>query len=105
MAMGFQMRRRDVLALLGGAAAPALLGLRAARAQQDTRVRRVGVLMVYPEDDPEGQERFEAFREGLAEFGWVEGRNLRIDVRWAGPDVARQRSEAQNLVALAPEVI
>ena len=96
------MKRREFITLLGGAAAAWPL---AARAQQDGRVRRVGVLMAYAEADPEAQARFQAFRQGLADLGWVEGRNLRIDVRWAGADVARQQSHARELVALAPEVI
>src|SRR5207253_2312810 len=78
---------------------------RAAHAQQDGRVRRVGVLLAYAEGDSEAQSRFEAFRQGLADLGWIAGPNLRIDVRWAGPDVARQRNHARDLVALAPEVI
>jgi putative ABC transport system substrate-binding protein len=77
----------------------------AAGAQQDGRVRRVGVLMPYPEAEPEGQARFQAFRHGLADLGWVEGRNLGIQVRWAGGDVASQRNHAQELVALTPDVM
>jgi putative tryptophan/tyrosine transport system substrate-binding protein len=68
-------------------------------------VRRVGWLMPFDEADPEAQARFQAFSQGLADLGWVESRNLRIDVRWAGPDVARQQSLARELVALAPEAI
>jgi putative ABC transport system substrate-binding protein len=93
--------RREFITLLGGAAAWPL----AARAQQDGRVRRVGVLMPFAEANQEAQARFAAFRQGLADLGWVEGRNLRLDVRWAGPDVASQQSQARELVALTPEVI
>jgi hypothetical protein len=75
------MRRREFITLLGGAAAAWPM---AARAQQDTRVRRVGVLTPYDEADPERQARLQAFRQGLADLSWVEGRNLHIDVRWAG---------------------
>jgi putative ABC transport system substrate-binding protein len=96
------MRRREFITLLGGAAAAWPL---TARAQQDGRVRRVGVLMAYAETDQEMQARFQAIRHGLADLGWVEGRNLRLDVRWAGADLARQQSHARELVALAPEAI
>jgi putative ABC transport system substrate-binding protein len=95
------IKRRDFITLLGGAAGWPL----AARAQQDGRVRRVGALAPYPEAAPERQERFAAFRQGLVDLGWVEDRNLSFDVRWAGPDVARQQSEARELVAMAPEVM
>ena len=76
----FDMRRRDFITLLGGAAAWPL----AARAQSD-RVRRIGVLMAYAESDPEGQAQVAAFREELQKLGWAEGRNIRIDSRWATP--------------------
>jgi putative ABC transport system substrate-binding protein len=82
------LKRREFITLLGGASVAWPL---AARAQQDGRVRRVGVLMAYSETDPEAQARFGAFRRGLADFGWVEGHNLRIDARWAGVDVAHQQ--------------
>jgi ABC-type uncharacterized transport system substrate-binding protein len=98
---GGYMQRREFITLFGGAAVWPV----AARAQQDGRVRRVGVLMGNPEADPEAQARFQAFRQGLTDLGWVEGRNLRLDVRWAGPDVARQQGHARELVAMAPEVI
>jgi putative ABC transport system substrate-binding protein len=94
--------RRSFLTLLGGAAAA---WPRVARAQQDGRVRRVGVLMPYAEVDPEAQARFQAFRQGLADLGLVDGRNLRLDVRWADADVARMAPLARELVALRPEVI
>ena len=70
------MKRRDFIALLGGAAATWPL---AARAQQAERMRRIAVLMNNAEDDPEGQARTVAFRQGLQALGWTEGKNLRID--------------------------
>ena len=93
--------RRGVIGLVGGAAAWPL----GARAQQPERVRRVGVLMPFVEADQEAQARLQAFRQGLADFGWVKGRNLRNDERWAGPDVVDQRSSARDLVATVPDVI
>jgi putative ABC transport system substrate-binding protein len=95
------VRRREFIALLAGAAAWPV----AAHAQQDARVQRVGLLMPFGEADPEAQARLQMFRQGLADLGWVEGRNLRLDVRWAGADVAREQSDARELVLLAPEVI
>src|SRR6201997_4197631 len=74
------MKRREFISLLGGAAAAWPL---AARAQQGERVRRIGVLMNLSEDDPEAQHLVATFREGLAQLGWTEGRNLRIDYRWS----------------------
>jgi len=94
--------RREFITLLGVVAATWPI---AARAQQDGRVRRVGVLMPYAEVDPEAQARFQAFRQGLADLGLVDGRNLRLDVRWAEADVARMAPLARELVALRPEVI
>src|SRR6476660_9198724 len=96
------MRRREFLGVLGGAAAtwPS-----AAQAQQSERVRRIGALVSQPADDPEGQARMAAFRQGLQQLGWIAGRNLRIDTRWGGGSIARIRSDAAELVALAPDVI
>jgi hypothetical protein len=93
-----QLKRHEVIALLGGAAA-AVWPL-AAAAQQDGRV---GVLMPFAEGDRDGQGPIQTFRQGLSDLGWVEGHNLRIDVGWAGPSAAAQRSHAHDLVALAPE--
>ena len=76
------MKRREFLGVLGGAASWPL----AARAQQPDRVRRIGVLMGYAESDPEGQAYVATFREGLQKLGWAEGRNIRIDIRWATSD-------------------
>src|SRR5579863_5974428 len=95
------MRRRTFIAGLGGAAAwPAVV-----RAQRTGRMRHVGVLMALRETDRDAQARLQTFRQSLADFGWVEGREVRIDVRWAGPDIARQRDYARELVALSPDVI
>jgi ABC-type uncharacterized transport system substrate-binding protein len=96
------MKRREFITLLGGAAAAWPL---AARAQQGDRMRRIGVLMSQAADDPEGQARVAAFLRGLRELGWIEGRNLRLDYRWGGGDVARIRRDAAELVALTPDVI
>ena len=95
------MRRREFITLLGGAAAWPL----AARAQQGGGMRRIGVLMAQAADDPEGQARVAAFLQGLRELGWIEGRNVRLDYRWGGGDVARIRKDAVELVALTPDVI
>jgi len=95
------MRRRDFITLLGGAAAWPL----AARAQQDERVRRVGVLMPNAADDPNAQRRVLAFAQALAQSGWIDGRNARIDIRWGAGDPERIRRHAAELVALAPDVI
>jgi hypothetical protein len=78
------MRRREFIAVLGGAVAWPLV----ARAQQD-RVRRIGVLHVYDENDPEGQRPVSAFTLTLADLGWTEGRNVRMDLRWGGGDDKR----------------
>jgi putative ABC transport system substrate-binding protein len=94
------MRRRDFITLLGGGAAAAWP--LAARAQQAERMRHVDSFL---ESDQEHEARFQALRRGLADLGWIEGRNLRLDVRWAGPDAERQRADARELVAASPEVI
>ena len=95
------MRRREFIAGLGGAAAWPL----AARAQQADRVRRIGVLMAFDENDPEAKAHLSAFTQGLAELGWTDGRNLRMDVRWAAGNVDRARMFAKELVDLQPDVI
>jgi len=94
--------RRKFLATLGGAAAAWPL---AARAQQRERMRRIGVLMSYAADDPAGQARLLAFAQELAQSGWIDGRNVRIDLRWGATDPERIRSYAAELVALAPDVL
>src|SRR5215470_5735795 len=96
------MRRREFIAILGGAAAAWPL---AARAQQAERVRRIGVLSVFPEDDPEMVARLAVFEQALQALGWTVGRNLRIDYRGSGNDPATIQKIAAELVALAPDVI
>jgi putative ABC transport system substrate-binding protein len=96
------MRRRDFIAGLGGAMAWPL----AARAQQQPeRMRRIGVLMVGDENDPERKTYISAFTQGLAELGWSDGHNLRVDVRRAGDNVAQMRTSAKELVELQPDAI
>jgi putative ABC transport system substrate-binding protein len=95
------IRRRDVITLLGGAAASPL----AARAQQNVRVRRIGVLVSGEEDDPEVKRRHSAFTQALADLGWADGRNVRMDLRWAGDDINRIRALARQLVGLQPDII
>jgi putative ABC transport system substrate-binding protein len=98
--------RREFITLLGGAAAaPSLLWPLAARAQQPERMRRIGVLLPAAENDPEFQARMRAFQQGLLESGWSIGRNVQLDVRWAGPNAAKIRQQAEELVAIAPDVI
>jgi hypothetical protein len=77
------VKRRDFITLLTGAVAWPL----AARAQQPDRMRRVGVLMAFDENDPEAKAYLSGFTQGLAELGWTDGRNLRMDVRWAAGKV------------------
>jgi putative ABC transport system substrate-binding protein len=96
------MRRREFISLIGGAAIAYPL---AARAQQPARIRRVGMLMNLSESDVEAQRLITAFREGLTQLGWVDGRNLRMDYRWAGGDIGRTRAFAKELVELSPDII
>jgi len=95
------IRRREFIVLLGGAASWPL----AARAQQGERMRRVGALMNLATDDPMGQVRVAAFVQGLQAAGWWDGRNVRIDTRWAGADPANYRKYAAELIALGPDVV
>ena len=76
-----------------------------ARAQQSDRMRRIGVLQILAEDDPEAAARHTAFEKALQALGWTVGRNVRIDYRWGGLDANRIRKEAAELVALGPDVI
>ena len=94
--MSICLRRREFIAGLGGAAAWSL----AARAQQGDRVRRIGVLMAGDEND-----RLSAFIQALAGFGWIDGRNVRMDLRGGGGDINRIRALAQELVGLQPDII
>ena len=82
------MRRREFITLFAGTLAWPL----AARAQQPERMRRIGVLMSVEEKDPEGNAELSQFTQGLAESGWNDGRNLRMEVRWGGGDVNRTRT-------------
>jgi len=77
----------------------------AARAQQGDRVRRIGVLMTLDENDPEPKARLSAFTQALADLGWNDGRNVRMDPRWAGSDTNRMQALAQELVRLRPDII
>jgi putative tryptophan/tyrosine transport system substrate-binding protein len=95
------MRRRDFITLLGGAASWPL----AARAQQRERMRRISVLMGFEENDLEAKAFLSAFTQGLAELSWINGGNVRIDVRWAAGSVDRARMFAKELVDLQPDVI
>ena len=99
--MAIRTRRREFIVTLGGAAAWPL----AARAQQAEQIRRIGVLTVFSKDDPEGQRRVAALRQRLQELGWVDGRNVRMELRWAGGDSDRARFYAGELVGMKPDVI
>jgi putative ABC transport system substrate-binding protein len=96
------MHRRSFLSLLGGAAAAWPL---AAQAQHRERVRRVGVLMNLAAGDPEGQVRLAVFLQGLAQLGWTVERNVQIDIRCGSGEDGHFRTYAQELVALAPDVL
>jgi putative ABC transport system substrate-binding protein len=97
------MRRREFITLLGGMAAAWPL---AARGQQREPTWRIGMLEGFAESNREGQERAAAFQEGLKQLGWIDGRNLRIDIRWAAPgDAELIRRLAKELVALQPDLI
>lgn len=95
------MIRRDFITLLGGAAAWPL----AAPAQETIAPRRLGVLMAYADNDAEGLVRLAAFKERLGNLGWLESRNLQIEVRWSAGDIGRASVLARELVALQPDVI
>src|SRR5262249_23435931 len=102
---GDRVKRREFITLLGGAAAWPL----AARAQQPPMpLPRIGLLigvLMGVADDPEGQARVTALKQGLQELGWTDGRNIQIETRFGGADAGRIRAHAAELVALAPEVI
>jgi putative tryptophan/tyrosine transport system substrate-binding protein len=95
------MNRRDFIVGLGGAVAWPLT----ASAQQGDRVRRIGVLMAGDENDPEGKRRLSAFTQAIADMGWTDGRNVRMDLRWAANDINRIRALARELVGLQPAII
>ena len=96
------MKRRDFITLIGGAAATWPL---AARAQQSERVRRVGVLVASAADDSQFQTWVGAFLQALAQLGWIDGRNVRVDIRWATANADDLRRHAAELAALAPDVL
>src|SRR5258707_13157816 len=101
--MPVNIGRRELIAALGGAAAAWPL---AARAQQGERMRRIGVLMGWPESDAEARSERAAFIQELGKLGWTDGRNLRTDTRWANPaDPEPMHRLAKELVALQPELI
>src|SRR3974377_2557742 len=93
------MRRRDFIPLVGGSAVACP---RAFHAQQSGQMRRIGVLMPFAKDNPDGQARITAFLQGLQKLGWTEGRNLQIEYRWSSGDLQKAAAE---LVALSPDVI
>jgi ABC-type uncharacterized transport system substrate-binding protein len=95
------MNRRRAITLLGSAAAWPF----AARAQQAERVRRIAMLMAWAESDPEAQPRVAAFMAALREFGWIDGRTCRIEMRWSAGDLERMDRDAKELVAATPDVI
>src|SRR5436190_18203304 len=96
-----ELRRREFITLLGGAAAWPL----AARGQQPGQVRRIGILMPYPNSDAESQSYVRAFRQELARLGWSEGGNVQFDERWSTSNMDLVRADAASLVALNPDVI
>src|SRR6516162_8429954 len=96
------IRRRDFITLLGSAAAAWPL---AARAQQGDRVRRIGVLMPLDESDPLAKTFVSALTQTIADLGWIDGRNMRMDLRWHGSDADRIRALAQELIGLQPDII
>src|SRR5262245_44564606 len=98
------MRRRDFINLVGRTVAAAAWPL-AARAQQPDRIRLIGVLMAYAQNDSTAQSWLAAFRVGLAKLGWTEGRNLRIELRWSAADADAMRKLAKELVDLRPNAI
>src|SRR6266567_1565373 len=95
------MRRREFIAGLAGAASWPL----AARAQRGDPVRRIGMLVPYDENDPVAKTRVSAFTLALADLGWTDGRNVRMDLRWAGGDINRIRALAQELVGSQADII
>src|ERR1700724_1254990 len=100
--LGGHMQRREFITFVGSAAAAWPL---AARAQQAARMRRIGILLNASSDDPQYQAWVGAFLQELALLGWVIGRNVRIDTRWAGANAADIRRHAAELAALAPDII
>jgi ABC-type uncharacterized transport system substrate-binding protein len=100
--MTFCIGRREFITLIGGAAIARPL---ATGAQQPERMRRIGLLLGFPESDVEGEASVTAFQRGLQELGWSEGRNIRIDIRWPGGDPDKARTFAKELVSASPDLI
>src|SRR5215467_2343233 len=96
----FDLRRRRFITLIGGAAA----WPRAARAQSE-RLRRVGILMSFPERDTEAQMRVPAFKQELQRLGWIEGSKIQFDERWTTDNMDLVRANAASLLELKPDVI
>jgi putative ABC transport system substrate-binding protein len=96
-----RLKRREFISLLGSAVGWPLV----ARAEQLEQMRRIGVLMSLADSDPDAQARVATFRKGLQTLGWVEGRNVRIDIRWAASDAALMQRFAKELIALQPDLI
>ena len=99
---GVSMRRRDLITVIGWAAIAWPFSV---RAQQPERMRRIGVLMGYPEGDKQAQAGADALRNGLQNLGWIEGRSIQIDYRWPGPDAEKARRLAKELAGTDAEVI
>jgi putative ABC transport system substrate-binding protein len=95
------VRRREFIGLIGGAATWPI----AARAQQVEPMRRIGVLIEFDQTDPEAKGYPSGLTRGLAQLGWTDGRNVRIDIRWAAGNVERMKMLAKELVDLQPDVI
>src|SRR5215468_5320434 len=95
------MNRREIIAALGASAVSPLSAL----AQQGGQMRSVGVLMSFVPDDPAGVADVTAFRQRLTELGWIEGQNIRIELRWSGSDMERAHVLAKELVALKPDAL
>jgi putative tryptophan/tyrosine transport system substrate-binding protein len=95
------MRRREFMSLLGGAVAWPL----AALAEQGERMRRIALLPAFPEGDPEGEASVAALQQRLQELGWTKGRNIQIDIRWAGGNLDKARIFAKELVSTSPDLI
>ncbi|MGA7186250.1 MAG: hypothetical protein WBY67_23620, partial [Pseudolabrys sp.] len=101
--LGGHMKRREFITLLGGVSAASAAWPLMAGAQQDQRVRRIGMLVNGPETDAEVAARVAAFKKGLQDLGWIPGSNLRVDIRF-GVDNDDLREKAKELIGLAPDV-
>ena len=99
------MRRREFIAVVAGGAAGWAHVTRARAAQGPERIRKIGMLLNFQSQDPEGEGRVKAFVQALQKLGWTQSGNVRIEMRWAGDDADRYRRYSEELVALAPDVI